>query len=286
MSPDLQGLDPGLLLAPFAAGLLVLATHVPLGIEVLRRGIIFIDLAVAQVAALGAVAASLVDLDAVFHGIGLHGLGAQLAAGLAAILGALLLTWSERRWPEIQEALIGLVFVFAAAAGILLLAHHPHGGEHLRDLLAGQLLWVNWQQLLPVAIIYVGVLALWLGPAQRWPRLAFYLLFAVTVTASVQLAGVLLVFTSLIAPAVATRALRGRWRIPAAYLVGAAGYAGGLALSLYVDLPAGATVVCCLCLLALAGLCCFRPGAGELYCATSNPEDTDPDQWQTKTTTI
>jgi ABC-type Mn2+/Zn2+ transport system permease subunit len=67
MSPDLQGLDPGLLLAPFAAGLLVLATHVPLGIEVLRRGIIFIDLAVAQVAALGAVAASLVDLDAVFH---------------------------------------------------------------------------------------------------------------------------------------------------------------------------------------------------------------------------
>lgn len=244
MSPDLQGLDPGLLLAPFAAGLLVLATHVPLGIEVLRRGIIFIDLAVAQVAALGAVAASLVDLDAVFHGIGPHGLGAQLAAGLAAILGALLLTWSERRWPEIQEALIGLVFVFAAAAGILLLAHHPHGGEHLRDLLAGQLLWVNWQQLLPVAVIYVGVLALWLGPAQRWPRLAFYLLFAVTVTASVQLAGVLLVFTSLIAPAVATRALRGRWRIPAAYLVGAAGYAGGLALSLYVDLPAGATVVC------------------------------------------
>jgi zinc/manganese transport system permease protein len=257
MSPDLQGLDPVLLLAPFAAGLLVLATHVPLGIEVLRRGIIFIDLAVAQVAALGAVAASLVDLDVLVHEFVPHDLAAQLAAGLAAVAGALLLTWSERRWPEIQEALIGLVFVFAAAAGILLLAHHPQGGEHLRDLLAGQLLWVSWRQLLPVAVIYVGVLALWRGPAQRWPRLAFYLLFAVTVTASVQLAGVLLVFTSLIAPAVATCALRGRRRILAAYLVGTTGYALGLGASLLADLPAGATVVCCLCLLALGGLCMF-----------------------------
>lgn len=250
----MQGLDLGLLLAPFVAGLLVLATHVPLGIEVLRRGIIFIDLAVAQVAAFGAVAASLVDLDAMLPYFGPHGLGAQLAAGLAAVAGALLLTWTERRWPDIQEALIGLVFVFAAAAGILLLAHSPHGGEHLRDLLAGQLLWVSWQQLLPVAMLYVGVLALWLGPAQRWPRLGFYLLFAVTVTASVQLVGVLLVFTSLIAPAVATRAFSGARRIVLAYAMGAAGYAMGLGLSLYVDLPAGATVVCCLCLLALGGL--------------------------------
>jgi zinc/manganese transport system permease protein len=270
MSPDLHGLDPSLLLAPFAAGLLVLATHVPLGIEVLRRGIIFIDLAVAQVAALGAVAASLVDLDVVLHGFLPHGLGAQLAAGLAAVVGAVLLTWSERCWPEIQEALIGLVFVFAAAAGILMLAHHPQGGEHLRDLLAGQLLWVNWQQLWPVAVIYVGVLGLWLGPARRWPRLAFYLLFAVTVTASVQVAGVLLVFTSLIAPAVATRALDGGRRMLGAYLIGAAGYALGLGLSLLADLPAGATVVCCLCLLAIGGLCVF--GAGGRRVILSDPQ--------------
>ena len=270
MSLDLYGFDPGLLLAPFVAGLLVLATHVPLWIEVLRRGIIFIDLAVAQVAALGAIAASLDDLDAAMHDLLPHGLAAQLAAGLAAVVGAMLLTWSERRWPEMQEALIGLVFVFAAAAGILLLAHHPQGGEHLRDLLAGQLLWVNWQQLLPVAVIYVGVLALWLGPAQRWPRLAFYLLFAVTVTASVQLAGVLLVFASLIATAVATRALDGRPRMLAAYLVGAAGYALGLGLSLLVDLPAGATVVCCLCLRALGGLCIF--GAGGRRVILTDPQ--------------
>ena len=260
-------LDWTLLVIPFAAGLLVLATHVVLGIDVLRRGIIFIDLAIAQVAGLGAVAASLTDLDALLHGFGPPGLGAQLAAAFAAGAGALLLTWSERRWPDIQEALIGLVFVFAAAAGILLLAHHPHGGEHLRDLLAGQLLWVSWQQLLPVAVLYLGVLALWFGPAQRWPRLGFYLLFAVTVTASVQLVGVLLVFASLIAPAVATRAFSGRRRVLIGYLLGAAGYAVGLGLSLLVDLPAGATVVCCLCLTAIGGLWLFRRDGGGLYCS-------------------
>ena len=280
MSAGLQGFDWALLAAPFVAGLLVVATHVPLGVEVLRRGIIFIDLAIAQVAALGVIVAGLA-------GLGEHGsmLLTQLAAGVAAVAGAVLLTWTERRWPDIQEALIGLVFVFAAAAAILLLAHNPHGGEHLRDLLAGQLLWVNWDRLLPVALLYVFVLALWFGPAQRWPRLGFYLLFAVTVTASVQLVGVLLVFTSLIAPAVATRALCGRRRIVAAYLVGAAGYAAGLALSLFVDLPAGATVVCCLCLLALAGLVFFRPDTGGLYCSAPDKSNSAPDQqWQTKTT--
>jgi zinc/manganese transport system permease protein len=257
-SIQVNTLDWTLLAAPFAAGLLVLATHVVLGIEVLRRGIIFIDLAIAQVAALGAVAASLVDLDALLQGVGLRSMGAQLGAQLAAALaagaGALLLNWFERRWPQLQEALIGLVFVFAAAAGILLLAHHPHGGEHLRDLLAGQLLWVGWQQLWPVAVVYAGVLGLWFGPARHWRRLGFYLLFAVTVTASVQLVGVLLVFASLIAPAVASCALDGRRRMLVAYLAGAAAYGAGLALSLLADLPAGATVVCCLCLLALGGI--------------------------------
>ena len=254
MTAELLGFDWSLLAAPFVAGLLVLATHVPLGAEVLRRGIIFIDLAIAQVAALGVIAAGLAGLDA--HD---SAFVTQLAAGLAAGAGAVLLTWTERRWPDIQEALIGLVFVFAAAAGILMLARHPQGGEHLRDLLAGQLLWVSWQQLWPVAVLYIGILVLWFGPAQHWPRLGFYLLFAVTVTASVQLVGVLLVFTSLIAPAVATRAFSGLRRIVIACLVGAAGYAAGLGLSLYVDLPAGATVVCCLCLLTLAGLSFFRP---------------------------
>ena len=97
-----------MLAAPLAAGLLVLATHVPLGIEVLRRGIIFIDLAIAQVAALGVVAAGLFGWQSPW--------AIQGAAVAAALAGALLLTLSERRWPDLQEALIGLLFVTAAAA--------------------------------------------------------------------------------------------------------------------------------------------------------------------------
>jgi len=241
-------LDWGLLAAPFAAGLLVLATHVPLGIEVLRRGIIFIDLAIAQVAALGVIAAQLLAGDA--EG---SGLGVQVAAAAAALAAAALLTWTERRWPEIQEALIGLLFVMAASLGILLLANHPHGGEHLKELLAGQILWVGWQALLPAAVLSALLLAAWFGLRARLGASGFYLLFALAVTASVQLVGVYLVFASLIAPALATRTRR-RGRLAAAYLVGALGYGIGLVASAALDLPAGAAIVCSLGALAVLAL--------------------------------
>jgi zinc/manganese transport system permease protein len=237
--------DWTLLAAPFAAGLLVLATHVPLGIEVLRRGIIFIDLAIAQVAALGVIAAGLAGWESPW--------AVQAAAATAALAGAVLLTWSEKRWPDIQEALIGLLFVTAAAGGILLLANNPHGSEHLQDLLAGQILWVGWQQLLPVALLYALVLVLRTTLGDRLGRAGFYALFALVVTASVQLVGVLLVFASLIAPAVALRRLA-RGRLVASWLLGALGYALGLALSALLDLPAGAAVVCCLAGLAAVAL--------------------------------
>jgi zinc/manganese transport system permease protein len=247
--------DFSLLLAPLTAGLVVLATHVPLGTTVLRRGIIFIDLAVAQVAALGVIVAGLLQLDETWGS-----LATQLAAGIAAIGAAILLTYCERRWPDIQEALIGLLFVFAAAAGILLLAGNPHGGEHLRDLLAGQILWVSWYQIGVVATLSAVVLAArsWLARHGKGDGFAFYVLFAVAVTASVQLVGVLLVFASLIAPAVATRALSGRLRTPAAFLVAALAYAAGLGISLTVDLPAGAAVVCALGVAAIGGLLLFK----------------------------
>lgn len=244
----MTGVDWGLLAAPFAAGLLVLATHVPLGIEVLRRGIIFIDLAIAQVAALGVVAAQLLT-DEMEGG----GAGVQAAAAAAALTAAALLTWTERRWPDIQEALIGLLFVVAASLGILLLAQHPHGGEHLKELLAGQILWVGWPSLLPAAGLSALLLAAWFGLRQRLGATGFYPLFALAVTASVQLVGVYLVFASLIAPALATRAA-GRRRLAAAYLFGAAGYGLGLVASARFDLPAGAAIVCCLGVLAVPAL--------------------------------
>jgi zinc/manganese transport system permease protein len=139
--------------------------------------------------------------------------------------------------------------VTAAATGILLLAGNPHGGEHLQELLAGQILWVGWAQLGPVAAVYGVLLGLWMLARELLGRIGFYLLFAFAVTASVQLVGVLLVFASLIAPAVAVSALTQR-RTLVALVLGTGAYALGLVLSAIFDLPAGAAIVCC-----LVGLC-------------------------------
>jgi zinc/manganese transport system permease protein len=176
----------------------------------------------------------------------------QLAAGIAAVLGALLLTWTERRWPEVQEAQIGVVFVLAATGSLLLLAHNPHGGEHLRDLLAGQILWVRPEQLALPGVATAAIALVLLRWRDRLGPLGFYLLFALAVTISVQLVGVYLVFASLIVPGLAVRNHGQRRRLPVAYAVGTGGYAIGLALSLVYDLPSGALIVWCLALLAVA----------------------------------
>lgn len=238
--------DGSLLGAPLLAGLVVAATHVVLGREVLKRGIIFIDLTIAQVAALGVLA------EAIWHPGGEHSSWhAQAGAVAAALAAALLLAWTERRWPQLQEALIGSLYVVASSAALLLLANHPHGHEQLTQLLAGQILWVNYERVWPVALLYAGVLALWFMGARRQPML-FYVLFAVTVTASVQLVGVFLVFASLILPALAVRELADRPALILGYALGAAAYALGLWLSVPTDLPSGPLVV--MMLAALAGL--------------------------------
>ncbi len=195
---NLDTLNLNILGPAFLAGLLVLATHVPLGQQVLKRGIVFIDLAVAQIAALGVIAADAMGWEP-------QGIKVQIAAVCAALLGALLLTWTEKKWPEVQEALIGVFFVLAASAGILLLANNPHGGEHLKDLLAGQILWVSMSQLLPVSLLTVLILAVLFGLKDKMGRAGFYGLFALAVTASVQMVGIYLVFSSLIIPALAVR---------------------------------------------------------------------------------
>jgi zinc/manganese transport system permease protein len=229
-----SGLEWGILGPALVAGLLVLATHVPLGMQVLDRGIVFIDLAIAQIAGLGVIGA-----DAL--GIPEGGIAVQIAAVTAALLGAWLLTWTERKAPQDQEALIGVLFIVAACVGILMLAGNPHGGEHLKDLLVGQILWVGPRQLLWLgAISAVLLAAIWRGWIARLGRFGFYSAFAIAVTASVQLVGVYLVFSSLIIPALATRRM------------GAVGYALGLALSAVLDLPSGAVIVCTLAVCAVA----------------------------------
>ncbi len=236
-------LDPALLVLPWVAGLLVLATHVPLGQRVLARGIVFLDLAVAQIAVLGVIAAHRVGWET-------QGWQTQIAATGAALAGAAVLAWCERRWPQTQEALIGSAFVVAASATVLLLAGDPQGGEHLRDLLTGQILWVERAQLIQTALLYAVLPGLWWGLGDRLGRLGFYLIFALAITASVQLVGVYLVFASLILPALAVRSLSAHpslW----GYVVGTLAYALGLGLSALSDLPAAPLIVCVLALCAV-----------------------------------
>lgn len=250
----MNAIDLSLLVPPFLAGLLVLSTHVPLGRRVLDKGIIFIDLAIAQVAALGFMVANDVGEHFPFHSEVTASAFGQIAAALAACGAALVLTWSGRRWPQIQEALIGLLFVLAACVGMLLLAHDPHGGEHLTDLLAGQILWVSPGQLLVPTLVYGAIGTAWLFLRKRLWDGDFYLLFALAVTVSVQLVGVFLVFTSLIAPAIASRRRQGPSALVWAYGIGLLGYGIGLLLSALLDLPAGPAIATCLCLLTLTGL--------------------------------
>jgi zinc/manganese transport system permease protein len=237
-------LEASILLPALAAGLLVSATHVPLGTQVLARGIVFIDLAIAQIAGCGVLLADHLGFEA-------QGLAAQFAALAAALGGALLLTWTERVFADVQEAVIGVVFVLGATGSVLLLASNVHGGEHLRDLLVGQILWVQPGQLAVIAAFYVAILAIWFGAGTRLPRWGFYALFAVAVTLSVQLVGLYLVFASLIVPPLATRRLTRR-RLAASYAVAAAGYAAGLVLSTALDLPSGPVIVWTLVALAVA----------------------------------
>jgi zinc/manganese transport system permease protein len=228
-------LELDILLPAFLAGLLVLATHIPFGMRVLQRGVIFADLAVAQIAGLGVIVAELLGLLE-------QPLLVQLIAAGSALIGAALLAWIERFAPDVKEACIGLTFVLAASLGILLMSRDVHAGEHLKDLLVGQILWVDQTQLLATAALTAVLLALWHSLRTRLGDFGFYALFALAITASVQLVGIYLVFASLIVPALATHR-SGSGRHQRAFAVGIAGYALGLLLSVWLDLPAGAAVV-------------------------------------------
>jgi zinc/manganese transport system permease protein len=249
-----HAVDLSLLAPAWAAGLLVLLTHVPLGTKVLARGIVFIDLAIAQIASLGAVLALALEWPQT-------GLGVQILAAGAALLGAALLTWTEKKAPEQQEAIIGVVFVLAACTSVLLVNSNPHGGERLKEMLVGQILWVSRTQLVWLAaltaVLLLAMRSTWL---QKTGRFGFYATFALAVTASVQLVGVYLVFCSLIVPALATRHhCPGRRRHVWAYAMGALGYTLGLGFSAALDWPSGPTIVWALVLCAGAlGLIAVR----------------------------
>ena len=240
-----------LLALPLAASLLLVAIHTVLGIQVLARGVIFVDLALAQVAALGATVAFMLG----------HPLASPATFGysLAFTFGAALLLASSRAWSTRipQEALIGVLYVVAAAAAFLLVDKAPQGAEHIRQILTGNILTAAAGEVLALVPLYAAIAALHWGlrrhlaaEHQGWQRwawdLVFYASFGVVVTSSVALAGVLLVFAFLIIPAAigVLFADRAAWQLAIGWAAGTLASLAGLALSYAADLPTGATMVC------------------------------------------
>lgn len=256
---DLQVMGPALV-----AGLLVLSTHVPLGVIVLNRGIIFIDIALAQVAATGVV------FGTMMWGHDISEWVVQASAIGAALACSAFLVWSDRRFPAVQEAIIGVVYVSAAAVQLMMLAANPSGAEYLKKLLIGQILWVTPLQLLGIALVYAMVLALWFFRDLQRERILFYVAFAVVITLSVQIVGVLLVFASLIVPALAARSAPTRLRPMIAFNIGAIGYVTGILVSALFNTPTGATIVCTLVPVAIVSAMIVAAAAKRN--ATSAPE--------------
>lgn len=247
-----------LLLWPFIACVVLTGIHAYLGMHVIRRGVIFVDLALAQTAGLG----TLVGFAA---GIAMHTTGSYLVSLSFALAGALFFAWTrslEKLVP--QEAVIGITYVFAAATAVLILSKAPSEAEHIKDMLVGNILFVKPAEVIKTAVLYsvIGIFhfifrkKFWLvtddcDEACRekvnipfWDFM-FYATFGAVVTSSVEMAGVLLVFSYLIIPAICSMMLANslKNRLFISWGLGIAGSLGGMALSVYLDLPTGASVV-------------------------------------------
>ncbi len=243
------------IIAPaLVASLLAVATHVPLGLEVLKRGIIFIDLATAQIAGLGAVIATLYVGE-------VHTFGdlvlVNVFAFSAALLSGVFFSWTEKRLKNYQEALIGCSFVLAASMALLVLANQPMGSEEIKDLLAGQILFVTWNEIGLLGAVYLPILLIWFRFREPLGNFGFYMIFAIVVTASVQIVGVYLVFATLIFPALGAWVLPKEKRLMTAYGLATGGVILGLLTSVVTDYPTGPMLVWALALVALLGAVSF-----------------------------
>jgi zinc/manganese transport system permease protein len=243
------------LLVPFVAGLILTGIHAYLGVHVVERGVIFVDLSLAQIAALGTTIAYLAGHDLHDHVTYFWSLGFTI---IGAAIFALTRVHRETRIP--QEAIIGIVYAVSAAAAILAMSKAPEGTEHLKDMLVGNILTVSWHTVIDTAIVYALIgafhfafrrkfLAISLGekiPHVKWWDFLFYVSFGFVVTSSVAIAGVLLVFSYLIVPSVAAMLFAqsiGR-RLAIGWTMGALVSALGIIASFKLDLPTGATIVC------------------------------------------
>ena len=235
-----------ILLPSFCSGALILLTHLILGRQVLNRGIVFMDLAVAQIAAMGAVVAHLMNKIVIGNSSSLSALQDGVEAAmpfLFSIGGACLISMLSRRSPRELEAIIGCIYVLAAAGILILLASDPFGAEHISDTLGGRILWIQWSNLaIPGLVSLLLVAGLLVKPELLKGRM-FYPIFAVLVTMSVKLTGVYLVFSTLIMPALAVSGMVGIKAWITGYCLGLAGIGTGLVISSLFDYPGGASIV-------------------------------------------
>ena len=270
-----------LLLPAFVASLILTGIHAYLGVHVVERGVIFVDLSLAQIAALGTTVAYLLGYD-------LHSRQAYLCSLAFTFVGAAIFAFSRvyRKTRIPQEAVIGIVYAVSAAVAILVMSKATQETEHLKDMLVGNILSVTWKELGTTAVLYALVgafhfacrrpfllISLDEGEAERqgvnvrlWDFL-FYVSFGFVVTSSVAIAGVLLVFCFLIVPSVAAMLFSERLgvRLAIGWTIGALVSAAGVWLSFAMDLPTGATIVAtfggALLLLALLRWALRRPAA-------------------------
>lgn len=254
--------------APFAACLVLAVIHAYLGLHVLLREVIFVDLALAQIAALGSVVALAVSGHP-------PGGPASYTFSLGfALIGAAIFSLTRMRDGRVpQEAIIGITFVIASAAAILVADRAPEGAEQIKELMAGAILWVSWPKVVTTLLIYIVVgffhylfrrrfilisehaeQAFAEGINVRLWDFLFYSSFALVITISVQMAGVLMVFSYLVAPAIIALALSKRWssRILIASWTSVLASLSGLFASYQWDLPSGPAIVCALALFLLA----------------------------------
>jgi len=245
------------LLWPFVACVVLVGIHVYFGLHIIKRGIIFVDLSLAQVAALGMTLAFLLGFD-------IEGNVAYFFSLGFALLGATVFTFTREIEGKVpQEAIIGIVYAVASAAAILAVSHSPEGAEHIKYLLIGSILTVTPSMVLKTAAMYAVVGGFHYLARHRFIPLSFdkghsrngqdrlweflfYASFAVIVTSSVKICGVLLVFVFLVVPSVFAALITdsiGR-RLALGWLYGLVGAALGLVLSFALDTPPGATIVC------------------------------------------
>ncbi len=222
-------------------GLIALVGNIVLGEQVLKRQIIFIDLAVAQVAALGAALSHYwLSRYALFSG---SWFAEMIGPWVMSLLLCGLIALMEKRYKQHLEPMIGSLFVVSASLAILLVSKDPHGADFIQGILNGQLLWSTWDDVWPLAIITTAMLVLISVKPEFMQGSGFYLIFAILMPITVKLTGIYLEFALLVIPALCAAAYKGVRFFIASIGIGTVGILSGLAVSAYYDLPSGASIV-------------------------------------------